>query len=79
MEETVLQRSRWCPMASTNPQSDGITEECATCGRNQPHAVTIELVTESDDDENASFSREPYRVAECRVCGETSKTRMNNA
>jgi len=66
-------------MASKNPQSEGVTEECSTCGHNQPHSVSIKLVTESDKDENASFSREPYRVTECQVCGETTKTRMNNA
>lgn len=66
-------------MASKNLQSDGITEECTACGCDQPHSVTIELVTESDKDENVSFSREPYRVAECQVCGTATKTRMNNA
>ncbi|UHH26799.1 DUF7835 family putative zinc beta-ribbon protein [Halobacterium noricense] len=65
-------------MASKNVQSDGITEECTACGREQPHSVTIDILTESDKDENASFSREPYRVAECQACGTTTKTRMNN-
>jgi len=66
-------------MASKNVHSDAIAEECATCGSEQPHDVSIDILTESDDDENASFSREPYRIAECQVCGATSKTRMNDA
>lgn len=66
-------------MASTNRQSDSISENCAACGQQQPHEVTIALVTESDKDKNTAFSREPYRITECRACGETTKTRMNNA
>ncbi|NIB99595.1 hypothetical protein [Halobacterium sp. R2-5] len=66
-------------MASKNIQSDGIVEQCPDCRREQPHEVSIDILTESDDDQNAEFSREPYRVAECRACGATTKTRMNNA
>lgn len=66
-------------MASKNLQSGGIVEECPECDREQPHSVSIDILTESDKAANASFSREPYRVAECRACGTTTKTRMNNA
>jgi ribosomal protein L37E len=70
---------RVVPMASKSPESDGMTEECARCGRETPHTVSVELRTESAQEENAEFSREPYRVAECTSCGTTTKTRMNNA
>lgn len=66
-------------MASKNIQSDGIVEQCPECGREQPHEVSIDILTESNDEQNAEFSREPYRVAECKACGATTKTRMNNA
>ncbi|WP_302081893.1 hypothetical protein [Salinibaculum rarum] len=56
-----------------------ITEECESCGRTTPHDVTVKILTESPDPENAEFSREPYRVSECTVCGTTEQTRMNNA
>lgn len=66
-------------MASKNFQSDGVVEPCSNCGGKQPHDVSIDILTESDNQENAAFSREPYRIAECRTCGETTTTRMNNA
>jgi len=66
-------------MASKNVHSDGIVEQCPECGSEQPHEVSIDILTESDDEQNAEFSREPYRVSECLACGATSKTRMNNA
>ncbi|WP_435101849.1 hypothetical protein [Halarchaeum sp. P4] len=66
-------------MASKHSPPDGIVEQCSNCEREQPHEVSIDLLTESDQEENAEFSREPYRVATCRVCGDTTKTRMNNA
>ncbi|MXR19696.1 DUF7835 family putative zinc beta-ribbon protein [Halobacterium bonnevillei] len=66
-------------MASKNLHSDSIVEDCSECGREQPHEVSIDILTESDDQKNAEFSREPYRVSECRACGATTKTRMNNA
>jgi len=52
-----------------------IVEECAECERATAHEVSIELRTENPDSENASFSREPYRVAECQRCGETTTER----
>ena len=66
-------------MASKTPQADAMTEPCEACGRETPHAVTVELRTESTDDQNAAFSREPYRVSTCRECGDVRAKRMNNA
>jgi len=54
-------------------------EGCSDCGAQTPHAVAVEIRTESDDEENAAFSREPYRVTVCRVCGDETALRMNNA
>ena len=51
-------------------------EECDDCGRETPHEVRVEVQSENPE---SSFSREPYRVAECQVCGETEEVRMNNA
>jgi len=55
------------------------TEPCSNCERTTPHDVSVEILTESAQPENAEFSREPYRVSECMVCGTTTSTRMNNA
>ncbi|MFQ3285698.1 MAG: hypothetical protein ACI9TI_001826 [Natronomonas sp.] len=57
----------------------GMTERCETCGRDTPHDVSIQLRTESRQEENAEFSREPYRVSTCRRCGAERSIRMNNA
>ncbi|MFB6146785.1 MAG: hypothetical protein ABEJ08_03780 [Halobacteriaceae archaeon] len=54
-------------------------EQCGDCGSKTPHAVSIELRTESEESERSQFSREPYRVAECQVCGDTTVQRMNDA
>ena len=64
-----------------SPQSNvaDVTETCEQCGRSTPHEVAVEILTESSEPENAAFSREPYRVSECTVCGATEQTRMNNA
>ena len=56
-----------------------MTEPCEACGRETSHDVSIELRTESRKRENAEFSREPYRVATCRLCGTEQSIRMNNA
>ena len=61
---------------------DGVAdmaETCADCGRRTPHTVSVKILTESGKRQNAEFSREPYRVTECTVCGETTTQRMNNA
>ncbi|WP_205410986.1 DUF7835 family putative zinc beta-ribbon protein [Halorussus rarus] len=54
-------------------------EECDDCERETPHEVAVEIRTESERRENAEFSREPYRVSECRICGTQTTTRMNDA
>jgi hypothetical protein len=66
-------------MATRNQHSDGIEEECSACGQTTPHEVTIDILTESGEEENAEFSREPYRVAVCQTCDSETATRMNNA
>jgi len=67
-------------MASKSPSPfHGQTERCDDCERETEHAVDVEIRTESGKDENAEFSREPYRVATCRACGTESVQRMNNA
>lgn len=65
-------------MAATPTEAD-TAERCTDCGRETPHDVNVEIKTESDKAENAAFSREPYRVSECRICGSTTTIRMNNA
>lgn len=54
------------------------SECCDHCGRETIHTVSLRLVTESDRQDNAEFSREPYRIKECLVCGEQTAVRMNN-
>jgi ribosomal protein L37AE/L43A len=66
-------------MATTERSVTDRTEDCADCGRETPHRVTVQILTESAKQQNAEFSREPYRVSTCRVCGATTETRMNNA
>ena len=64
-------------MSAINSQEHN--EPCDGCGTETPHSVRIEIIEESRKKENRQFSREPYRIATCRYCGETTKTRMNNA
>ena len=56
-----------------------MTEACEECGRDTYHDVSVEIRTESRKKKNAEFSREPYRVVTCQVCGTTRSQRMNNA
>jgi len=42
------------------------------------HQVSVQMRTESKKDENAEFSREPYRVTECQRCGTRTSQRMND-
>jgi hypothetical protein len=56
-----------------------ISEACSTCERTTPHDVSVQILTESTKEENAAFSREPYRVSECQICGTKTEIRMNNA
>ena len=66
-------------MSTRTGSADGVTESCDVCEHDTTHSVSIELRTESGKAENAEFSREPYRVTECKVCGAESSQRMNNA
>jgi hypothetical protein len=66
-------------MSVNRPVIDDKTEACESCGRQTPHTVRIEIRTESKQQQNAAYSREPYRVAACDRCGTESALRMNNA
>jgi rRNA maturation protein Nop10 len=66
-------------MGATQERSGDVNEACSECGRETPHGVAIEIRTESDKPTNAQYSREPYRVSTCRVCGGETAIRMNNA
>jgi hypothetical protein len=66
-------------MATTGSTIADVSEECSSCGRVTPHHVGVEILAESTKEENAEFSREPYRVSRCIVCDEETTTRMNNA
>ena len=66
-------------MATTDDSVNGLTERCEDCGLDTLHEVSVQLRTENGNSENARFSREPYRVAECQRCGNRSSQRMNNA
>lgn len=66
-------------MATTDESVADITEECPSCERQTPHEVSVEILTESGKQQNAEYSREPYRVSRCSECGATTKRRMNNA
>ena len=65
-------------MSTTTPTDDPMTEDCPACGRETPHDVSVQILTESSKEKNAEFSREPYRVSVCNGCGTETKTRMNN-
>ncbi|WP_458190643.1 DUF7835 family putative zinc beta-ribbon protein [Haladaptatus sp. NG-WS-4] len=65
-------------MSTTQPKFKETTEQCENCGEKTPHHASVELITESDKDENAAFSREPYRITECSQCGTESRQRVNN-
>ncbi|WP_255170367.1 hypothetical protein [Natrononativus amylolyticus] len=66
-------------MATTDNSFNGLTERCEECDLDTLHEVTVQIRTESVKEENAQFSREPYRVAECQRCGTRHSQRMNNA
>lgn len=66
-------------MATQNHISQGMTEHCEECGRETSHDVSVQIRTESRKKKNAEFSREPYRVTQCLVCGTEHSQRMNNA
>jgi hypothetical protein len=66
-------------MGALQNRSDDAREHCSDCGRETPHSVSLQIRTESAKEENAEFSREPYRVCTCSVCGLETAQRMNNA
>lgn len=66
-------------MATKNQKFRTLTEFCGNCERETSHQVSVQIRTESKKQQNAEFSREPYRVTECLVCNEVSSQRMNNA
>lgn len=63
---------------ATRSLSDRMFEDCPECGGETEHTVHIELLTESKKRENAVYSREPYRVTTCHVCGTEQSVRMND-
>lgn len=64
---------------STRTDDTAMAERCEACGRETQHDVSVTLRVESTKTENAEYSREPYRVSTCRVCGAERTIRMNNA
>ncbi|ELZ03831.1 MULTISPECIES: DUF7835 family putative zinc beta-ribbon protein [Natrialba] len=66
-------------MATTDGVSNGMTEPCEVCEVDTLHEVSVQLVTEGGEGDNARYSREPYRVRECQRCGNRESKRMNNA
>ena len=47
-------------------------ERCPECGQQRPHHVMIEVRTESEN----YGGNQPYRIAECQVCGHTREERV---
>jgi len=66
-------------MATKRLGPDGVFEVCERCDAETAHDVHVEIRTESAVEENAEFSREPYRVATCQACNTETVTRMNDA
>ncbi|MFB9804104.1 hypothetical protein ACFFQF_00770 [Haladaptatus pallidirubidus] len=58
--------------------SSQIAERCDSCADETPHVVSIEIRTENEHAENSAFSREPYRISTCVVCGAETGQRMND-
>ena len=64
---------------NSQPRRNGDqVEGCRTCATDTPHTVSIEIRTENEQAEHSSFSREPYRISVCTVCGEETTRRMND-
>jgi hypothetical protein len=66
-------------MSKSQPGLNEQSEYCDECDTRTPHEVSITLKTESSKEVNQEFSREPYRVTQCRTCGAESFQRMNDA
>lgn len=54
------------------PDNADTVEACESCDADTPHAVSIELRTESEH----YGGNQPYRVTECLNCGGVSETRI---
>lgn len=67
------------PMAVPYQRVQTNTEQCDICERDTVHEVWIEIRPENRHSENAKFSREPYRIATCTACDETTRQRLNRA
>ncbi|WP_438267359.1 DUF7835 family putative zinc beta-ribbon protein [Haladaptatus halobius] len=65
-------------MGAKRSADSQLVERCDNCAAMTPHQVTIKLITENEDSQNAAFSREPYRITECQQCAATRKQRMND-
>lgn len=57
---------------------DDVIEWCDRCRDETAHAVAIHIRAESDEPENAAFSRQPYRRSQCLSCDEASLVRLND-
>lgn len=55
-----------------------VVERCERCQGDRPHRVTLVILTENDQTENAGCSRQPYRVTECQSCSVETKERLSN-
>lgn len=64
---------------AVSPDPSELTEPCDHCGRETSHRVRVELRAENRDPKRAAYSREPYRISVCAMCGTETVTRMNNA
>nr|WP_083252755.1 hypothetical protein [Haladaptatus sp. W1] len=53
-------------------------EQCENCVSETPHSVSVELITESEKEMNAAFSRKPYRITECIRCGTKTRQRIEH-
>lgn len=70
------------PGGRTAGESGGVEdviEWCDCCGSETAHAVSIQIKAESDQPENAAFSRQPYRRSQCLSCDDSSLVRLNDA
>ena len=65
-------------MSTTQASTQETVEQCEHCEAKTTHHVSVTIITESDDETNAEFSREPYRITECIQCGAESRQRMND-
>lgn len=66
-------------MAKPNASGDSMRERCATCDEVRAHEISIDLLVGSEDGADQNYSRDPYRIAECQVCGSTTKVRLTSA